>query len=116
MGPDFSLIDSEQKAQQLCAQGSLVRMLLLPAAFSGSDIPENVVYVPAWLASAKEGIDLNIVRPLILDGTVEQYSATPEYDGESFVPVAVRISAWHPNYPDGGFSSTLGVWGIGLST
>lgn len=50
MGPDFSLIDSEQNAQQLCAQGSLVRMLLLPAEFSGPDIPENVVYVPGWLA------------------------------------------------------------------
>jgi hypothetical protein len=115
MGPDFSMVDSAEKAEQLCAQGQLERMFLMPAEFGGQDHIQNVVYCPIGSAAAKADVDFNIIAALIRDGKVQAYSAVPIYEGDSFVPVAVEISAWHPETPDtGAFNARVAMWGSAL--
>jgi hypothetical protein len=110
MGPDFSHVDSLATAKQLAADGALEPLLLLPAQFGGSPVPENVVYVPAWFARQKDEFDSNIVGPLIADGKVSRYRAVPEYQGSSFVPISIKIDAWDP----GKISADLILWGDAL--
>jgi hypothetical protein len=110
-GPDFSSITSEAKAEELARQGLLEKMLLLPVVFGGrDDIPENYVYVPVGLAAVKRRIDENIIAPLVRDGSVTRYSASPEYSGTSTIPIAVTVTASQP----GSFTTTINIWGEAL--
>jgi hypothetical protein len=86
-------------------------MLLMPEVFGGQDIAPNVVYVPVGLADVKRGIDENTIAPMARDGKVTSYAATPEYSGDSFIPIAVTINAANP----GSFSSTIAIWGEALT-
>jgi hypothetical protein len=58
----------------------------------------------------KQGIDENIVAPPAREGTVTRYVATPEYAGDSFIPIAITITGSDP----GTFRTTIAVWGEGL--
>lgn len=107
--PDFSLVDSEAKADEMLQAGALERLLLLPARFGGREVPENIVYVPVGIAFAKTGID-NIIAPLVSEGRVSRYSAVPRYQGNSLVPVAIDVTASAPGH----FTSTIKIWGNGL--
>jgi len=110
-GPDFSAIDSRAKAEELFRRGDLEKLYLMPLEFGGADIPENTLYVPVGIAGIKAGIDNNIVAPLVEEGKITSYTATPEYQGKSFIPIAIRIVASDP----GQFSSTINVWGEALA-
>ena len=110
-GPDFSAIDSQEKAEQLFRQGEVEKLFLLPLEFGGQDVPDNYLFVPLGVADIKAGIDNNIVRPLIEDNTVTQYSAKAEYQGESFIPAAIRIEAFNP----GNFTTQISIWGEALA-
>lgn len=115
MGPDFSTIDSVQRAEELRARGELERMFLMPLEFGGQDVPPNVVYVPVGMASAKARIDNDVVRPLAAEGKVRRYTARPEYEGDSVVPVAVEVAAWDPAAEDRGkFTAVINMWGSAL--
>lgn len=109
-GPDFSAIDSQAKAEAMYHRGELEKLLLLPLEFGGEDIPDNVLYVPIGVADVKAGIDLNVIRPLIAEGKITQYQAEPEYQGDSFIPIALTINAWEP----GEFTTTINIWGEAL--
>jgi len=109
-GPDYTQIDTREKAQELYKRGELTTLLLLPGAFGGEAVPQNVVYVPAAAAAMKMQIDENTVRPLAQSGRITRYTATPEYVGRSVVPSLVRISAWDP----GNFEAVVHVWGQSL--
>ena len=109
-GPDFSDVDSLAKARELAEQGRLERMFLMPPEFGGHDIPPNVVYVPPGMAAVKSGIDENVVGPLAREGKVTRYIATPEYQGRSFIPIAVTIVASDP----GEFTATINLLGDAL--
>lgn len=109
-GPDFSNVDSREKAEAMAARGELERLLLLPAAFGGEDIPQNVVYVPLGLAGVKAGIDENVIGALIQDGKVTRYSAEPGYQGNSFIPSVLNVRAWDP----GDFTTRIAIWGEAL--
>jgi len=109
-GPDFSHIDSQAKAAALYRKGDLEKLLLMPEDFGGQDGPENVLYVPIGVADVKAGIDSNVIRPLIEAGKVRQYTVEPEYQGDSFVPIALKIRAWDP----GEFTTTISIWGEAL--
>lgn len=109
-GPDFSGVDSLAKAIELFEQGVLEKLFLRPPEFGGPDHPLNTLYVPVGIAAIKAGIDTNIVAPLAAEGKVTQYQAVPEYQGASFVPVAVKIVASQP----GEFSTTIAIWGEAL--
>src|SRR5262245_28652488 len=109
-GPDVSDIDSQKKAEELFRRGDLEKLFLMPLEFGGADIPQNRLYVPVGMAAIKSGIDNNVIAPLVSAGKVTQYTATPEYQGESFIPIAIKIVASDP----GEFSATINIWGEAL--
>lgn len=83
----------------------------MPLEFGGEEVPPNMVYVPVGVAAIKEGIDNNVIAPLVEEGTVTSYTASPRYQGSSFIPVAIRIVASNP----GEFSTTINIWGKALA-
>jgi len=111
MGPDFSSIDSREKAEALLRRGELETLYLMPLELGGADIPPNVVYVPLGVAELKAGVDNNVIGPLVEEGTLTSYTATPEYQGRSFIPIAIRIVASDPGH----FSTTINIWGEALT-
>jgi hypothetical protein len=111
IGPDFSGIDSQAKAEELFRRGKLERLFLMPLEFGGDEIPHNVLYVPIGVAGMKSGIDNNVIAPLVAEGKVTQYTATPEYQGDSFIPIAIKIIASNP----GRFTTTINIWGEALT-
>lgn len=109
-GPDFSGIDSKAKAEKLFAKGELEKLYLFPLEMGGEEIDLNMLYVPIGIADIKAGVDNNIIGPLAAEGKITQYKAEPEYQGESFIPIAIKITAWDP----GEFTSTINIWGEAL--
>jgi hypothetical protein len=109
-GPDFSHIDSVEKAEQLVNRGELARLHLLPPEFGGADDPRNLVYVPPFVVELKQQTDANVIAPLVREGRVRSYVATPQYEGASFVPVSIEIRASDP----GDFETLLRIWGPAL--
>lgn len=107
VGPDFSAVDSLEKAEELFRKGELHKLLLLPAEFGGQDVPENVVYVPEIAIQMKAQVDFDIIGPMIEQGTVRRYQAVPEYEGNSFVPSSIKVVAYDP----GRFEASLDIWG-----
>ncbi len=110
-GPDFSNIDSRAKAEELFRRGDFEKVFLMPLEFGGEDIPQDTLYVPVGMANVKADIDNNIIGPMAAAGKITKYTATPEYQGNSFIPIAINIVASDP----GEFQSTIKIWGEALS-
>lgn len=110
-GPDFSGIDSNARAEESFRRGELEKLFLMPLEFGGEEIPPNTVYVPVGVAAIKEGIDNNVIGPLVEEGKVTSYRAVPQYQGSSFIPTAIQIVASDP----GEFRTTIKIWGEALS-
>ena len=110
-GPDFSHVTSKEKAQELFQRGELKKLFLMPLEFGGADAEINVMYVPAFAVQMKARVDTNIIKPLIEQGKVKHYSATPEYQGISFIPCAIKIEASDP----ADFSTVINIWGNALN-
>jgi len=106
-GPDYSHVDSRGKAEALYAKGELRKLLLLPVAFGGEDIPPNVVYVPSFAVGLKDQLDQGVVSQLARDGKATRYTATPEYEGKSVVPTRIRVAATEPGH----FEGAISIWG-----
>jgi hypothetical protein len=88
---DFSSITSLKAAEFASQEGSLLKVLLVPAELGGQDQPENVVYIPAqaWEIKRKSTDELlSAVRSGINDIEI-----VPEYRGTSFVPTKITITA-----------------------
>jgi hypothetical protein len=109
-GPDFSHVNSQEKAVALFRQGQLEKLFLMPLEFGGVDNDLNVLYVPVGVHQIKHGIDMNVIGPLIEAEKVSQYKCEPEYQADSFIPIAVKITAWNP----GEFTTTINIWGEAL--
>jgi hypothetical protein len=110
-GPDYSHVDSQEKAEELVSRGELARVHLVPPEFGGTDDPRNLVYVPPFVVELKRQTDANAIAPLVRDGRVRSYVATPQYEGASFVPAAIEIRASDP----GEFETSLRIWGRALA-
>jgi hypothetical protein len=110
-GPDFSHIDSKEKAEEFVRKGVLEKCFLLPLEFGGKDIDQNTVYVPLGFAKVKSDIDKNIIAPLVMDKSISQYEAFPNYQGSSFVPMSIQINASNP----GSFSTKINIWGEAIN-
>src|SRR5262245_16284155 len=110
-GPDFCAIDSQAKAEELFRRGDLEKLFLMPMEFGGEDHALNTLFVPIGIASIKAGIDNNVIGPLAAEGKVTKYTATPEYHGNSFIPIAIKILASDPGH----FSTTINIWGAALT-
>lgn len=109
-GPDFSNVDSREKAIAMVEKGELEPLHLMPLEFGGPDDARNIVYVPVGIADIKQDTDLNIIGPLVESGQVQSYVAIPEYAGQSFVPISLKIVASDP----GRFESEIMIWGEAL--
>ena len=109
-GPDYSSIDTMDKAQDAAKSGELVPLLLLPLEFGGSPIPENIIYVPHFVAEMKHSTDENVIASLAEAGNVTRYAAEPKYSGKSVVPISLRIGAYDPT----DFTYDIAIWGDGL--
>lgn len=105
-GPDFSSLDSREKAEAAARQGDLVPMLLMPEEFGGEPIGLNVVFVPAWAAEQKRRIDMGTILPLGESGKISKYTAQPAYKGNSFIPSSITVRAYEP----GEFTATIEIW------
>jgi hypothetical protein len=105
-GPDYRQVDTTAKAEELWRRGKLTKLLLVPTAFCGRDIPRNVVYVPAFAAEQKTRVDLDTIKPLVEKGEVGRYRATPEYQGTNIIPSRIRISATGST----NFESIVAIW------
>lgn len=55
---------------------------------------------------------MNIVMPLVQAGKARHYNAIPEYEGKSFVPIAIKVTASDP----GDFTYKIKIWGAALSS
>jgi hypothetical protein len=110
IGPDFSLTNTKEKAEAQCQRGELEKLHLLPPEFGGTEDPRNIVFVPSGFAAIKADVDKNIIKPLIADGKVTRYEAVPEYDGKSFVPIAIKIVVSNPS----SFMTNINIWGKAL--
>ena len=111
-GPDFSDIDSREKVELLVTRGELSKLYLVPPEFGGEDVAANIVYAPNFAVEIKNGIDTNTIGPLVSDGKVTRYTATPKYQGKSFVPNAIEVRAYAP----ADFGATIKIWGDALGT
>ena len=110
-GPDYSHVDSVAKAEALWRNGEFVKLQLLPPIFGGTDVAHNIVFVPSFVLDLKQGIDENTVMPLVEEGKVTRYSASPRYQDKSVVPIAIEISATEP----ANFTASLAIWGEALT-
>jgi hypothetical protein len=110
-GPDFSGVNSPAKAEKLARRGELHKLYLTPPEFGGVDIPQNVVYVPAWVVEQKRNIDMNNVLPLVEQQEAILYAVTPQYEGKSLVPCAIKIVASGPS----DFTAVINIWGQALN-
>lgn len=108
-GPDFSHVDSREKAEAMARRGELEAMYLVPLEFGGTENPINVLYVPVGVGEIKAGIDRNVIKPLAAEGKVSNYDAAPQYQGKSFIPNAIKIVASDPGH----FTTTIRIWGEG---
>jgi len=87
---DFSTVDSAEKARALYREGKLEVLYLFPLEFGGKEIPQNTLYVPPGIVAIKQQID-SMIRDLVMAGAVMEYTAVPEYKGDSFVPSRIKI-------------------------
>ena len=104
--PDRSSLLHEIRA------GELEKLLLLPTAFGGAEVPENTLYVPPWVCSTKAGFEDNVLRPMVGQGMRVHYSGIPEYQDGSCIPIAITLVL----APDRGrqVSYTIRIWGEAL--
>lgn len=110
-GPDFSRIDSREKADELLRHGDLEILYLQPLDLGGQNHPLNTLYVPVGIAAIKSSTDNNVIVPLAEEGKITKYKAIPQYQGDSIIPIAITIVASDP----GEFAMTINIWGNALN-
>ena len=103
--PDFSNIDSNEKAIDLYKKGKLSKVHLMPLEFGGEDSAVNILYAPESVKILKQRFD-KIIEELLIDGKKLGYSAKPEYKGKSFIPSKLKISVTG----DSEFIETINIW------
>jgi hypothetical protein len=105
--PDFTMIDTMDKALESVATGELVPLYLTGLRFGGAADASNAVYTPAVAADLKNKFD-DKVEDLLRQGKVKSFSAEPSYKGRSFVPSSITVKAGK----DGQivFEETIHIW------
>lgn len=104
-GPDFSNIDSIDKAVALYEKGVLSKIYMMPLEFGGEDIPANTLYVPEFVQEFKEGFD-RMVEKLLEEGKRISLDANPEYKGKSFIPSKLTLEV----SGEAEFIETINIW------
>lgn len=88
--PDFSYIDSMNKAREEYEKGNLERIYLIAPKFGGSENEDNTVYVPLGIKQVKEGYD-NTIAHLIKIGYKMSYNCKLEYKNGSVIPSKIYM-------------------------
>ena len=104
-GPDFSEIDSNEKAIDLYNKGELVKIHLMPIEFGGDDNPMNTLYAPEFAKEFKGRFD-GMIEQMLIDGKQLSYSTSPKYKGNSFIPSQLIITV----DGDVNFEETINIW------
>lgn len=107
-GPDFSSVDSREKALELYKQGQLEKAYLFPLELGGHDVEANIVYLPIGLGAMKKQLDGTAMK-LAEDGLISKLTVEPIYKGTSFIPAKILIKGSHPNRT-GTFEPVLEIW------
>jgi len=107
---DFSDVTSRARAEQLAADGRLVRVLLFPAEFGGEDIVPNQVFVPPALVEIRAMLIGTLTR-FIEGDLIDRMRVTPEYRGNSFVPARLRFHCTHSTR-SGVFDAVIEIWPV----
>ena len=105
--PDFSHVNSIEKAAELAKRGELYPLYLLPLRFNGEESARNRLFVPQVTVELKERYD-DMVESLLVEEKVNGYSCTPEYKGESVVPAKLTLTAKKDG--EAMFSETIQIW------
>jgi hypothetical protein len=103
--PDFSDIDSNEKAIELFNKRQLAKVYLMPLEFGGQDGPMNYLFVPEFVVELKSRFDL-MIEKLLIEGKKLGYSAEPEYKGKSFIPSKLNITVTG----EVKFKETIEIW------
>ncbi len=90
--PDFSDIDSIEKAVNMSKDNLLEPLYMMPLRFGGKAAAENTLYVPIGVSQIKESID-NIVEELLIDKLVSGYKCDIKYKEKSVIPSEIKIVA-----------------------
>ncbi|MEP3889730.1 MAG: hypothetical protein ABJN69_04635 [Hellea sp.] len=106
--PDFSHIDSMEKAEALHKKGELEKILLFPTEFGGDDNPANAVFVPVGISAAKNSITQALIG-MVEDGSIDKLDVSVDYKGNSFIPSKIFMKATHST-KSGQFNPTVEVW------
>jgi len=103
--PDYSEIDSNEKAALLYINKVVAKMHLMPLEFGGKDSPVNTLYAPVEAVELKTRFDA-MIEELLEQGKELSYSAEPGYKGKSFIPntITIRVSG------DADFIETIHIW------
>lgn len=110
-GPDFSSIDSEEKAEALAREGTLAPLCMMPLRFGGEESARNRLLVPPAVVALKDRCD-GMVEDLLRQGKVSGYQCRPEYQGTCFIPTAVNVVASQKGEPV--FTQRIRIWGDAL--
>ncbi|WP_298422188.1 hypothetical protein [uncultured Kordia sp.] len=104
-GPDFSNVNSNEKAIGLYNKGELVKVHLMPLEFGGEDSPRNTLYAPEFAQQFKQRFDA-MIENLLHEGKNLSYNVQPSYKGKSFIPSVLTIKVTG----DADFTETINVW------
>ena len=105
--PNFTEIDSNEKAIELANKGILEPLYLMPLRFNGEESAINRVFVPSFAVELKDRCD-DFIEKMVIEEKVQGYSCNPEYKGNSFIPSKIKVVV--TNEGKEVFSQTIEIW------
>jgi len=91
-GVDYSAVNSREKAAELAEAGLLRKVQLFPLEFGGEDVEQNTIYLPKKAAIEKLRFEQRVMD-LAQSGLINSYTASPDYQGDSYIPSDLRLEA-----------------------
>jgi len=91
-GIEYSEVNSREMAETMFEKGLLRKAYLFPIDFGGQEVAENVIYLTKDALIKKMQFESKVLE-LGQNGLIENYSAKPEYVGDSFVPKRLKLEA-----------------------
>lgn len=106
---DFSDVTSVAEAEALVETGDLVRALLFPARYGGTDDPENMGYLPVHVLEGKDYIEDQLEELAIKRG-FDKLVMQPTFDHECMVPNRIVYMCSSQDGTKGETAMILEIW------
>lgn len=103
---DFSMYDNFDKVDSAVKDGILAPMYLISPMFGGAEGESNILYVPSAIIAAKDKLDNMLADALESEKSVQGFSVSPRYKGDSLVPSSIHIKAGG----DVNIEQTINIW------